>query len=174
MMTAIANLLASLYAGGMDHEGLTGTAAVILVALLVRFGCTLAASRMSFLSSKPVKRTLREMIYQKLLRLGAAYNRQVQTSEVVQVAVEGIDQLETYADTVRLFKLCGYPCRRCAVGVCAVDPHCHSGGTDLGKKTAGKLLGAIYGAGRHLPGELAGSDYAEDLSGRRDEKRGDE
>ena len=64
MMTAIANLLASLYAGGMDHEGLTGTAAVILVALLVRFGCTLAASRMSFLSSKPVKRTLREMIYQ--------------------------------------------------------------------------------------------------------------
>ncbi len=96
MMTAIANLLASLYAGGMDHEGLTGTAAVILVALLVRFGCTLAASRMSFLSSKPVKRTLREMIYQKLLRLGAAYNRQVQTSEVVQVAVEGIDQLETY------------------------------------------------------------------------------
>ena len=34
---------------------------------------------------------------------------------------------------------------RCAVGVCAVDPHCHSGGTDLGKKTAGKLLGAIYG-----------------------------
>ena len=36
------------------------------------------------------------MIYQKLLRLGAAYNRQVQTSEVVQVAVEGIDQLETY------------------------------------------------------------------------------
>ena len=96
MMIAIANLLASLYAGGMDHEGLTGTAAVILVALLVRFGCTLAASRMSFLSSKPVKRTLREMIYQKLLRLGAAYNRQVQTSEVVQVAVEGIDQLETY------------------------------------------------------------------------------
>ena len=29
MMIAIANLLASLYAGGMDHEGLTGTAAVI-------------------------------------------------------------------------------------------------------------------------------------------------
>ncbi len=32
----------------------------------------------------------------KLLRLGASYNEQVKTSEVVQVAVEGVDQLETY------------------------------------------------------------------------------
>ena len=51
---------------------------------------------MGYLSSRAVKRTLREKIYQKLLRLGAAYQDQVQTSEVVQVAVEGVDQLETY------------------------------------------------------------------------------
>ncbi len=42
------------------------------------------------------KKTLREKIYEKLLRLGASYNEQVKTSEVVQVAVEGVDQLETY------------------------------------------------------------------------------
>lgn len=39
---------------------------------------------------------LREKIYQKLLRLGASYKEQVNTSQVVQVAVEGVDQLETY------------------------------------------------------------------------------
>ena len=45
---------------------------------------------------KEEKKTLREKIYEKLLRLGASYNEQVKTSEVVQVAVEGVDQLETY------------------------------------------------------------------------------
>lgn len=51
---------------------------------------------MSYLSSKAVKKTLRQKIYEKLLRLGTSYNERVKTSEVVQVAVEGVDQLETY------------------------------------------------------------------------------
>lgn len=42
-----------------------------------------------------VAKTLREMIYRKLLRLGSSYKEQTNTSEVVQVAVEGVDQLET-------------------------------------------------------------------------------
>ena len=42
------------------------------------------SSRMGYLSSKAVKKTLREMIYRKLLRLGASYSEKVQTSEVVQ------------------------------------------------------------------------------------------
>ena len=64
--------------------------------MAIRFLCTILSSKMSYLSSKTVKRVLREMIYKKLLRLGAAYNEQVKTSEIVQVAVEGVDQLETY------------------------------------------------------------------------------
>ena len=51
---------------------------------------------MSFRSARAVKRTLRERLYRKLLALGPSYQEQVNTSEVVQVAVEGIDQLETY------------------------------------------------------------------------------
>lgn len=51
---------------------------------------------MGYLSSKAVKRTLREKIYAKLLRIGASYNQKVKTSEIVQVTVEGVDQLETY------------------------------------------------------------------------------
>ena len=96
MMTAVTSLLAALYEGSADSERLWGTAAVALVAVAIRFACTVGASRMGYLSSKAVKKTLREQIYNKLLRLGASYKEQVTTSEVVQVAVEGVDQLETY------------------------------------------------------------------------------
>ena len=96
IMTAVTGLLAALYEGSADSERLWGTAAVALVAVAIRFACTVGASRMGYLSSKAVKKTLREQIYNKLLRLGASYMEQVTTSEVVQVAVEGVDQLETY------------------------------------------------------------------------------
>lgn len=36
------------------------------------------------------------MIYAKLLKLGASYGEQIKTSEIVQISVEGVDQLETY------------------------------------------------------------------------------
>ena len=96
MMTALTSLLAALYEGTTGAGQLWKTAAVAVLAVAVRFGCTVGASRMGYLSSKAVKRTLREQIYSKLLRLGASYKEQVSTSEVVQVAVEGVDQLETY------------------------------------------------------------------------------
>lgn len=96
MMTSITRLLAELSAESAEKETIAATAAVAVIAVVIRFACTTGASRMGYLSSKAVKRTLREKIYEKLLRLGASYREQVQTSEVVQVAVEGVDQLETY------------------------------------------------------------------------------
>lgn len=96
MMTALTRLLAMLFTKTADRDSMILTAAVAAIALTVRFFCTVTASRMSFLSSKTVKKTLRGKIYRKLLRLGASYKEQVKTSEVVQVAVEGVDQLETY------------------------------------------------------------------------------
>ena len=94
MMGAIAGMLRSLYEGTDAKIGLTAFVAAAAVA--VRALCATTASRMGYLSSKAVKKTLRELIYQKLLRLGASYREQANTSEVVQVAVEGVDQLETY------------------------------------------------------------------------------
>ena len=95
MMTSIATLLADLYSS-RESDSVVLTLAVALTAVVVRFVCTILASKMSFLSSKAVKKTLRGEIYEKLLRLGASYNERVRTSEIVQVAVEGVDQLETY------------------------------------------------------------------------------
>lgn len=96
LMTAIATLLSALYIYRETSGLFFDVVIVMLTALLVRFGCIVGASKMSYLSSKEVKKTLRKLIYEKLLRLGISYQEQTTTSEVVQVAVEGVDQLETY------------------------------------------------------------------------------
>ena len=96
MMAAVTRLLAALFARAQTGTDVAVTAVTAAVALAVRYFCTVGASRMSYLSSRTVKQTLRQQIYEKLLRLGPGYNRQVSTSEIVQVAVEGVDQLETY------------------------------------------------------------------------------
>ena len=96
MMGAIAHMLQSLYAGNTQDGQITVTAAIAAIAVVIRFICAVLSSRMGYLSSKAVKKTLRELIYKKLLRLGSSYKEQANTSEVVQVAVEGVDQLETY------------------------------------------------------------------------------
>ena len=96
MMGTITALLAALYAGNVTLQRLIITAAVVLAAVAVQYGCTVGASRMGYLSSEAVKKPLRGAIYDKLLRLGTSYSEQVKTSEIVQVAVEGVDQFETY------------------------------------------------------------------------------
>ena len=96
MMAAIAKMLQSLYEGSIEDRQLILTAIVAVAAVGIRFLCSVISSRFGYLSSKEVKKTLRQMIYKKLLRLGSSYKEQTNTSEVVQVAVEGVDQLETY------------------------------------------------------------------------------
>ena len=95
-MGAIAKLLQELFDGTAGNGQTAVTALTAAGAILIRFACAIGSSRMAYLSSKRVKETLRELIYKKLLRLGASYNTQVNTAQVVQVAVEGVDQLETY------------------------------------------------------------------------------
>ena len=96
MMVWVTNLLASLFTGTLDQGTLLATLGVAAGAVVVRCLCTTFSSRMGYLASSAVKKTLREKIYGKLLRLGSSYQEKVNTSEVVQVAVEGVDQLETY------------------------------------------------------------------------------
>ena len=96
MMGTIAYLLQMLYLGTLQSTSFYLSVGIVLAVLLVRFVCTILSSRMSYLSSKTVKKRFREMIYRKLLSLGTSYKEQIQTSEVIQVAVEGVEQLETY------------------------------------------------------------------------------
>lgn len=96
MMTAITVLLSAVFTDNPSNDLILITAITAVIAVIVRAVCSMVSSKMSYLSSKEVKRVLREKIYRKLLKLGASYNEQIKTSEVVQVAVEGVDQLETY------------------------------------------------------------------------------
>lgn len=96
LMLSISRMLAELFRGSASVQLFTVTGIVVILALAVRFFCSIGAAKMGYFSSKAVKKSLREKIYQKLLRLGSSYNEQVKTSEVVQVAVEGVEQLETY------------------------------------------------------------------------------
>lgn len=76
--------------------GVGAAVAATVISLIVRAVCSFLQEKFSYLASKSVKKRLREMIFSKLLRLGRGYREKVSTSEVVQVSVEGIDQLETY------------------------------------------------------------------------------
>ena len=93
---SITALLEGAVTGNLQTQDLVRTAAVFAAAALIRFGCDRGAAHASFAASVDVKRILREKIYDKLLRLGASYREQTATSEVVQMAAEGVEQLETY------------------------------------------------------------------------------
>lgn len=89
---------AALGAGEPDAAGaaLARAALAMLAAGAARFIDAYASSMFALRVSRAVKSTLRDRVIAKLLRLGPAYRSVAPTSEVVQVASEGVEQLETY------------------------------------------------------------------------------
>ncbi|MDM8156430.1 ABC transporter ATP-binding protein/permease [Amedibacillus dolichus] len=97
LITVITWLLAALLSGAQLSSGAIGIVigtAVLVIVLRHYLGVLAAIS--SERASHAVKQQLREKIYRKLLSLGGSYHERVSTSEIVQVSVEGVDQLETY------------------------------------------------------------------------------
>ncbi len=92
----IAELLQNVLEGTADSALVASSAVILAAEVAVRFICEKLGAKSSYLASADVKRILREKIYEKMLRLGASYNEQVASSEVVQVSTEGVEQLETY------------------------------------------------------------------------------
>ena len=89
----IARALAALAVGGtVPASALT----ILSSGIAARAISARLASRESFIASQGVKKTLRRRIYEKLLALGPDYVEAVPTAEVVQLSVEGCEQLETY------------------------------------------------------------------------------
>lgn len=96
IMERITRLSADLFEGTATAKSTASVLFTAAAAIAVKYICSLLSGKMSYLSSSKVKKTIRSMIYRKLLKLGSGYNEKVGTSEIVQVAVEGVDQLETY------------------------------------------------------------------------------
>lgn len=96
IMYMLSKVISSLYLNNIDINKILELMAIVIVAIIVKAICIKQANKMSFKSSKCVKQVLRDKIYRKLLRLGRSYNESINTSEIVQVTSEGVEQLETY------------------------------------------------------------------------------
>ncbi len=100
LMTILTIFMEELYLGHAHKAQFIRTILIALGVLVVRFICRLLEARLSFQAVSVMKRKLRGEIYQKLLRLGAAYKEQVPTGSLLQDAVEGVDRLEVYYGTL--------------------------------------------------------------------------
>ncbi len=97
MIFILSNLLAQILDGkAFDFKRLLPYLVAIAAVMFVRYLCGYASSQTSFFASSEVKKVLRQKMYKKLTRMGASYSEKVSTSEVLQVFVEGVDQLELY------------------------------------------------------------------------------
>ena len=97
MIFILSNLLAQILDGkAFDFKRLLPYLGAIAAVMLVRYLCGYASSQTAFFASSEVKKVLRQKMYKKLARMGASYSEKVSTSEVLQVFVEGVDQLELY------------------------------------------------------------------------------
>lgn len=94
LVYGIAALLAALIQG--SAVPVQETLLLCVVAFVLKIVSAQLSSNERFRAARDVKRLLRERIYEKLLRLGPSYTKRVSTAEVVQVSVEGTEQLETY------------------------------------------------------------------------------
>ena len=93
MVWVIARVLAALAGGGTVPAS---ALPILSGGIVARTISARLAARESFVASQGVKKTLRRRIYEKLLTLGPDYVESVPTAEVVQLSVEGCEQLETY------------------------------------------------------------------------------
>lgn len=172
MIVTIAISVQKLYDGTWTLRNLPMPMLIILCTVLLRFFTTRFAVRMSYLASRTVKRVMREKIYGKLLRLGTAYREHVTTAELVQEAVEGVDQLESYFGQyvpqffyafmapIALFFLFGFGGSWKVAAVLLICVPLIPGAIMMVQKIAKKILAKYWGQYTQL-----GSAFLENLQG---------
>lgn len=96
MVFTLTGLLQKAINGGVDTGEIIKTAIIFIVVMAIRHVVMYKESVCSGESSKVVKKKLRHMIYEKLLKIGDKYQEKFSTSEILQVSAEGVEQLEIY------------------------------------------------------------------------------
>lgn len=79
-----------------DNVSLFNGVICIAILLIIRYSSNILYGKFSHLASANARVTLRELIYKKLLRLGPGYSNVESTAAVVQMSIEGVEQLEIY------------------------------------------------------------------------------
>lgn len=95
-IACLTDLIASLMENTLSSKKLGMECIILLVSLLARCMLQKISTESSYYASFSVKRKLKEEIYNKLMKLGLSYQKTASTSSVVQLAMEGCDQLEIY------------------------------------------------------------------------------
>lgn len=67
-----------------------------LVCIAVRYTATTHATRLGTEAAEQVKLALRSKLYRKMVALGPSYRSRVKTSDVVQSAGEGVEQIQSF------------------------------------------------------------------------------
>ena len=70
--------------------------AIFAIVIAIRILCGIKAQDASAQAGNIAKKTIRQLVYDKLLRLGPCYSEQIGSSQAVQIGVEGVEQLEVY------------------------------------------------------------------------------
>lgn len=70
--------------------------ALAIVCMLVRYLATTHATRLGTEGAEQVKLALRSKLYRKMVALGPSYRSRVKTSDVVQSAGEGVEQIQSF------------------------------------------------------------------------------
>lgn len=95
----VGQFINKVYMGGLtsiNMESILKPGIIIVILLTIRFISNILYAKFSNLASAEARSTLRELVYKKLLRLGTGYSSVESTSSIVQVMVEGVEQLEIY------------------------------------------------------------------------------
>ncbi len=92
----MADIIQKAFQGTILKEDIIRLCIAIFVIIVLRFRFNVLMANMSYHASGRVKQTLRDKIYSKLLTLGSRYKEKFSTSEIVQISMEGVDQLEIY------------------------------------------------------------------------------
>lgn len=92
----MADIIQKAAQGNVVQDDIIKVSLAIAIIVILRFIFNILMAKMSYKASGRVKQTLREKIYNKLLTLGSRYKEKFSTSEIVQISMEGVDQLEVY------------------------------------------------------------------------------
>ena len=79
-----------------NHISLSTAVIIVSIALIVKLISQYLHGTFSYKSSANARATLRHLVYEKLLRLGMDYQKAEKTSSIVQLSIEGVEQLEIY------------------------------------------------------------------------------
>ena len=71
-------------------------ALLALVCIVVRYTATTHATRLGTEAAERVKLALRSKLYRKMVALGPSYKTRIKTSDVVQSAGEGVEQIQSF------------------------------------------------------------------------------